>query len=73
MLQFETVIDKGKNFTAADLIDKFARENGIEKVNYFGTQLLIDGYFYGYDHYQIIDNGNGKETVIVSLALKSIR
>ena len=71
MLKFETTIDKGKNFTAANLIDKFARENEIEKVNYFGTQLLIDGHYYGYDHYQVIDNGNGTETVIVYLALKS--
>ena len=70
MMNFETTIRKGKNFTAASLIDKYAMEKGIEKVCYLGTMLLIDGHFYGYDHYQIIDNGNGTETVIVYLAMK---
>lgn len=64
---FEFRKDKRSNYTPASLMHQFAKESGIaEYSNHMGRAVLtICGKRYGFDHWEITDNGDGTETVKV--------
>ena len=74
MIDFCITIKHGENFTPASLIYKWAKESRYETFYSYGAILVsVFGNIYGYDHYIICDNGDGTDTVTVSMRLKERR
>lgn len=72
MHYFAKNLQRGQNFTPAELIRRYSLENGLQLVNCYGSvAVVIDGMLYGYDHYTVVNNVAGGDTVIICLALKS--
>ena len=71
MISFKFTQDERKNFTPAQKIFQYAKENGLNCYNtQFGTQILeMNGNDYTYHHYTITNNGNGTETIEIFLAI----
>ena len=63
------IINKtGSNYTPAGLMYKYAKEHRTEQFYYHGRSVIVlDGVEYGFDHWDIHDNGNGTETTTISL------
>lgn len=64
---FDFTMKRGSNYTPASLMHRFANESGIAQYsNHLGRAVLtICGKRYGFDHWNIADNGDGTETVTV--------
>lgn len=64
---FRITVKRGSNYAPADLMYRYAKEhNSIKYSNHLGRAVLtIDGKKYGFDHWEIVDNGSETETVNV--------
>lgn len=70
MIEFTNRIKAGANFRPSTLMWQYAKANNYKTFDCYGEmRLIINGMTYGYDHYVIENNGDGTETVTVSLKL----
>ena len=70
MVNIKLKVKHNENFTATSLMWRYAKENNTECINsYFNTYILLQGEFYGYDHWEITPCEDTPEYDTVTLYL----
>ena len=68
MFYFDTIQNKGRNYTPAELINEYAKKHYYKTFYCFDSlRISIAGIVYKYDHWKRTDLGNGKECVTIYL------
>lgn len=67
--EFRLICDKNKNYTPANLMERYAKNNNLKigYTPYFNTYIEIKGKYYIYDYWKIESLGISQDIVRVFL------
>ena len=71
--EFVITVPVSWNWCPSDLMYQYAKTNAeiyFERDRFFNSTLVIEGIRFYFDHYTIKDNGDGTESVTVTLKRK---